>query len=49
VYDGSRLKVDYVKVDGKWLDGVVAPSPMLGEQLRKRASRNVTRLVESRR
>ena len=19
VYDGSRLKVDYVKVDGKWL------------------------------
>ncbi len=25
VYDGSRLKVDYVKVDGKWLINYITP------------------------
>ncbi|MBO0680950.1 nuclear transport factor 2 family protein [Mycolicibacterium sp. S2-37] len=25
IYDGSRLRVDYTKVDGKWLIGYIAP------------------------
>lgn len=25
VYDGSRLRVDYEKVDGKWLIGYITP------------------------
>ena len=25
VYDGSRLKVDYVKVDGRWLINYITP------------------------
>jgi Mce-associated membrane protein len=25
VYDGSRLQVDYQKVDGKWLIGFIKP------------------------
>ena len=25
VYDGSRLKVDYVKVDGQWLINYITP------------------------
>ena len=25
VYDGSRLKVDYVNVDGKWLINYITP------------------------
>jgi Mce-associated membrane protein len=25
IYDGSRLKVDYVKVDGRWLITYITP------------------------